>query len=175
MQLLNSHHPITDSEFTELVEQKQGSFYRVAYGYAKNQEDALEIVQETVCKAFAGKHRLKDATRFYPWFYRILANTAVSFLRKRSTFLPLEEWSETPTSEGEENRDEAIWLKDELRRLDAKSRTVVIFKIYEDMTFREIAEVMKKPESTIKSEYYRGLNLLKERMNLHAGELERDR
>ena len=51
MQLRNPHHPISDLEFTHLVEAKQQSFYRVAYGYVQHPEDALEFVQEADCKA----------------------------------------------------------------------------------------------------------------------------
>lgn len=53
--------------------------------------------------------------------------------------------------------------EEELGRLDDRSRTVILLKFYEDMTFREIAQVLRKPESTVKSDYYRGMNQLKER------------
>ena len=84
MQLQFSHPSISDSEFVERIEQKKASFYRVAFGYTRNEDDALEVVQEAVCKAYTAKWRLRDPERFYPWFYRILTNTApLSFLRRR--------------------------------------------------------------------------------------------
>jgi len=84
VQLQFSHPSISDSEFVERIEQKKASFYRVAFGYTRNEDDALEVVQEAVCKAYTAKWRLRDPERFYPWFYRILTNTApLSFLRGR--------------------------------------------------------------------------------------------
>ena len=70
MQLQFSHPSISDSGFVERIEQKKASFYRVAFGYTRNEDDALEVVQEAVCKAYTAKWRLRDPERFYPWFYR---------------------------------------------------------------------------------------------------------
>ena len=153
MQLQFSHPSISDSEFVERIEQKKASFYRVAFGYTRNEDDALEVVQEAVCKAYTAKWRLRDPERFYPWFYRILTNTALSFLRRRPPQGAVREawWADS------------LWLREELGRLDDRSRTVILLKFYEDMTFREIAQVLRKPESTVKSDYYRGMNQLKER------------
>ena len=151
MQLQFSHPSISDSEFVERIEQKKASFYRVAFGYTRNEDDALEVVQEAVCKAYTAKWRLRDPERFYPWFYRILTNTALSFLRRRPPQGAVREaWDALPAEDGEE-------------RWDDRSRTVILLKFYEDMTFREIAQVLRKPESTVKSDYYRGMNQLKER------------
>ena len=84
---LRADRELTDEEFLGLIEAKSDSFYRVAYGYVHNAEDAKDIVQDAVCKAYVGKASLKDREKFYPWFYRILAHTASSFLRRtrRST------------------------------------------------------------------------------------------
>ena len=166
MQLLTTYRQISDQEFAELVEGRKASFYRVAFGYMKNQEDALEVVQEAVYRAYLGKGRLRDREKFYPWFYRILMNEALSALRRRrGEQIPLEEWEEGGTSgdPGEEWTRRLV-LRQELERLDAKSRTVLVLKFYEDMTFREIGQVLRKPESTVKSDYYRALSRLRERM-----------
>lgn len=166
MQLLKSNNPITDQKFIELIEAKKTSFYRIAYGYVRNQEDALEIVQEAVCKAFIGKDKLRNSQLFYPWFYRILSNTAVSFLRVNKHLVTLSDCGEPAAHTP--NQDELLCLEEELSRLSPRCRKIIIFKFYEDMTFNEIAQVLNKPESTVKSEYYRGLKLLKERMEAHG-------
>ena len=165
MQLQFSHPSISDSEFVERIEQKKASFYRVAFGYTRNEDDALEVVQEAVCKAYTAKWRLRDPERFYPWFYRILTNTApLSFLRRRPPQGAVQEaWDALPAEDGEERWADSLWLREELGRLDDRSRTVILLKFYEDMTFRVIAQVLRKPESTVKSDYYRGMNQLKER------------
>lgn len=64
----------------------------------------------------------------------------------------------------EERWSDRLWVKDSLGRIEAKSRTVIVLKVYENMTFAEIAQILQKPENSVKSLYYRGLKLLKERM-----------
>ena len=164
MQLQHNHPELTDAEFLELIERKSDSFYRVAYGYVRNPEDAKDIVQEAVCKAYIGKKHLRDREKFYPWFYRILTHTAVSFLRKHTRAVAWEEeLLEAPETQ-EERWGDTLWVQDSLARLEHKSRTVIVLKVYENMTFAEIAQILRKPENSVKSLYYRGLKSLKERM-----------
>lgn len=169
MQLQKEHGPLSEAEFLRLIQDRSDSFYRVAYGYVRNCEDAKDIVQEAVCKAYVGKAHLKNPDRFYPWFYRILTNTAVSFLRKHAhTTLMGVAPPEEQAVNAEEQWGDAIWIRDALGRIDPQSRTVVILKIYESMTFCEIAQVLKKTENTVKSIYYRALKSLKERMQVNG-------
>ena len=164
MQLRNDRSELSDAEFLQLIEAKSDSFYRVAYGYVRNPEDAKDIVQEAVCKAYAGKKRLRERDKFYPWFYRILAHTAVSFLRKHARAVAWEEELLEDPEPLEEHWSDRLWVKDSLGRIEAKSRTVIVLKVYENMTFAEIAQILQKPENSVKSLYYRGLKSLKERM-----------
>ena len=169
MQLQRHPKPLSDAEFLALVEDKSDSFYRVAYGYVHNPEDAKDIVQEAVCKAYVGKGHLKEREKFYPWFYRILTNTAISFLRKHTRTVPWdEEILNIPADPEEECWGDSLWVKECLARLEDKSRTVIVLKIYENMTFAEIAQVLRKPENTVKTLYYRGLRSLKERMQVNG-------
>ena len=54
MQLQKETTTLSDADFLRLIEEKGDSFYRVAYGYVRNAEDAKDIVQEAVCKAYVG-------------------------------------------------------------------------------------------------------------------------
>lgn len=173
MQLQAGKIELTDSDFLKLIQAKEGSIYRVAYGYVQNAEDAKDIVQDAVCKAYVGKQHLKDTEKFYPWFYRILTNTALSFLRQSRRTIPieLEQLNLLSGSEDDEARwNDALAVQESLGQLSGKVRTVIVMKFYEDMTFAEIAQIMKKPEATVKSLYYRGLRLLRERMQFNHGE-----
>ena len=164
MQLQAGKRELTDADFLALIQARERSIYRVAYGYVQNPEDTKDIVQEAVCKAYVGKKRLKDPGKFYPWFFRILANTAVSFLHQssRTASIGLEELDLSRLDE--EHWNDALSVKESLKQLNGQARTVIVLKFYEDMTFSEIAQILKKPEATVKSMYYRGLKFLKERM-----------
>lgn len=165
MQLQQKDTRLTEAEFLRLIQEKSDSFYRVAYGYTRNQEDAKDIVQEAVCKAYVAKGHLRNQEKFYPWFYRILTNTARSHLRK---YTHSQLWETALSEEAQVNQEEqwgdAIWLRDALGKMDERSRTVIVLKVYESLTFLEIAQILRKTENTVKSIYYRGLKSLKERM-----------
>ena len=165
MQLQRTKNEMTDSAFLELIQAKETSIYRVAYGYVQNHEDAKDIVQEMVCKAYVGKKRLRDPDKFYPWFYRILANTAISFLRHSSRTISADpEEMELPSLDDEERWNNSLLVREALNGLNGKTRTVIILKVYENMTFSEISEITRRPLPAVKSMYYRGLKFLKERM-----------
>ena len=171
MQLQTRKNELTDSGFLELIQAKENSIYRIAYGYVQNSEDAKDIVQDAVCKAYLGKKRLRDIEKFYPWFYRILANTALSFLRQSSRTVSMDlEGLDFSSPDDAEHWDNTLVINDALKRLSGKARTVIVLKVYEDLTFAEIAQILKKPEATVKSTYYRGLKFLKERMQSHEVE-----
>lgn len=165
MQLLHKHLKMTEEQFLELLDARKDSFYRVAYSYTNHREDALDVVSESVCKAYTNLHKLKDPAAFYSWFYRILSNTARTFVKKRRHFSSIEEFEEIPAPA--ERTTEILAVREELRQMEQKYREVLILKFNQDLTFREIAELTGKNENTIKTIYYQGLQQLRERMNPH--------
>lgn len=164
MQLRTRKRELTDADFLALIQAREGSIYRVAYGYVQNPEDAKDIVQEAVCKAYVAKGRLKDPEKFYPWFFRVLTNTAISFLHHSSKTVSLDLGGLDLSSLDEEHWTDSLAVKESLKQLNDQARAVIVLKFYEDMTFSEIAQILNKPEATVKTLYYRGLKFLKERM-----------
>lgn len=67
---------------TEYIIENQQKFYRVAYTYVRNRENALDVVQNAVCKALENYGSLKREDAMKTWFYRILVNESLNFLRK---------------------------------------------------------------------------------------------
>lgn len=57
--------------------------YRLAYSYVHNENDALDIVQESAYKAVKNSHTLKNPQYAGTWIYRIVINESISFLRKQ--------------------------------------------------------------------------------------------
>ena len=168
MQLQVKKRELTDSDFLELIQARENSFYRIAYGYVQNQEDAKDIVQEAVCKAYIGKKRLRDPEKFYPWFYRILVNTSIDTLRRRGRVYYTDALPEPEGEPSQESRvlDE-VALYAAIDRLSPDVRTVILLRFFEDMKISEIADVTRTPLSTAKNRLYRGLAAL--RLDLEEG------
>ena len=103
--------------------------YRLAYSYVHNEADALDIVQESACKAITQCKNLKDTEKLFPWLCRIVVNTSLDLLRSRTKEQPAEELPETATEDTYEEFD----LKEALNHLEPKNRTIIILRYFEDI------------------------------------------
>jgi RNA polymerase sigma-70 factor (ECF subfamily) len=136
--------------------------YKIAYVYMKNEEDALEVFQETVYKAFISIKNLKDERYFSTWLTRVLINTALDILNKKKRIIPMDremlESKIDPYLPSEKDPD----LLHAVIELDEKYKTVLILRFYKDYTVKQIAELLDCPEGTVKTNIHRGVNLLRE-------------
>jgi RNA polymerase sigma-70 factor (ECF subfamily) len=155
-----------EDSFTVLMDEMQGRLYRMAFSYVRNKDDALEIVQETVYKAFISIHKLQKPQYFSTWLIKISVNCALDYIRKSKKIIFMDKDHED--SYVPEDRGEAIDLYEALSVLDEKSRIVIVMRYFEDMPLKEIANILDMPLSSVKSMIYRGLEKLK--INLEEGE-----
>lgn len=132
-------------------------FYRLAYSYVHNEADALDVVQESACKAITQCKNLKDTEKLLPWLCRIVVNTSLDLLRSQVKEQPAEELPETATVDKYEEFD----LKEALNRLEPKNCTIIILRYFEDMKIEDIALVVDENVNTVKARLYRSLKKLR--------------
>ncbi|RCX18486.1 RNA polymerase sigma (SigV) subunit [Fontibacillus phaseoli] len=154
--------------FYQLISAQKRKLYSIAYSYLRNESDALDAVQETVCKAWVKCRQLKDPDAFVPWLIRILINRCIDEQKRRKRVLPLSSLS--PSENGEMISVYKLDLEIALERLKPKYRHVLTLKYYQDMTLTEIAKVLDRPEGTIKTWLHQGLKQLRSKMTW-GGEL----
>jgi RNA polymerase sigma-70 factor, ECF subfamily len=150
-----------EKAFAKLINEEKEKLYRTAFLYTKNKDDSLDIVQDTLYKALISIHNLKEPDYFSSWLMRILINTSLDFIKKKKKVIPMDaEYAERiPGKEIEiESRLE---LFEAIDCLNARSKTIVILKYYEDKTIKQIAEIVNLPEGTVKSTLHRALKELK--------------
>jgi RNA polymerase sigma-70 factor (ECF subfamily) len=144
----------------EYILSDQNKFYRLAYSYTKNRDDATDVVQEAIYKAIAKVHSLNNEDYVKTWFYRILINEGLNYIRKNKRYMQKEDILENSIYE-----DEDIALNytifNAVSELEHKMRTVIILRYYEDMKLTEIAKVTNSNLNTVKSRLYKALGLLK--------------
>ena len=131
--------------------------YRLAYSYVHNEADALDVVQESACKAIIQCKKLKDTTKLLPWLCRIVVNTSLDLLRNQIKEQPAEELPEAAA----EDKYEELDLKKALNRLEPENRTVIILRYFEDMKIEDIALVVDENVNTVKARLYRSLKKLR--------------
>ncbi|MCC5910569.1 MAG: sigma-70 family RNA polymerase sigma factor [Clostridiaceae bacterium] len=139
--------------------------YRLAYSYVKNKEDALDIVQESICKSISSMESLKELTYIKTWFYKIIVNTSLDFLRKRKRLIIGDEDFLATYDGGVVDHYEDIDLQKSLEDLPDNYRSIIILRYFEDLKIKEIAEILDENINTIKARLYKALEKLRIKMN----------
>ena len=137
-------------------------YYRLAYSYMRNEDDALDVVQESAYRAIRDCGKVKNKDYLSTWIYRIVVNTALDLLRKKKKETLTEELPEIPV----EDQYQETELRTILNQLDHKSKTIIILRYFEDLKLEDIADIMGDNLNTVKARLYRSLKKL--RLNLEA-------
>lgn len=150
-----------DTAFMKLFEIYEKDIYRTAYLYVKNQNDALDVVQETAYKAFKNIKGLKNPEYFKTWLTKIAISCSIDLVRKNKKVIHLPIESILIEEKDDSDIPLSISLKDIMNVLTEKEKQIVLLKYYWDYTFHEIAEMEKTPLGTVKSVLYRALEKLR--------------
>lgn len=152
----------SQTQLIEFIKTYQQSFYRLANSYVKNPDTALDMVQNAIVKALSNQQTLKNSEYVKTWFYRILVNECLMYLRKNKqvVLVPLEDES-LPQLAANEQQGDSIDIHHALDRLDPKLKTVIVLRYFEDLKLEEIATVTNSHLSTVKSRLYKAHKELK--------------
>lgn len=146
--------------FGELIIMHQEYLYRLAYMYTKNEQDALDAVQECAMRAMIAMDKLREPAYFKTWITRILINSIYLEQKKSRNNGPFEEYSEAapePPLSIEEKTD----LYDAIDQLSPVYKTVVVLKYFQEMKIKDIAQVMDIPVGSVKAYLFRAKEVLK--------------
>lgn len=149
-----------DEAFYELIQMRKEQMYKTAYAYVKNRDDALDIVGDTVFKAAMSVKRLREPAFFHTWLTRILINCCLDHLKKARKVIPMADPEPVILPEPYDC-PERLDLHSAVDGLSGNYRTVIILKYFQDMTIRQIAEVMGCPQGTVKTYLHRALRILR--------------
>ncbi|MCM3736106.1 sigma-70 family RNA polymerase sigma factor [Bacillus cytotoxicus] len=151
-----------DAAFEQLISLHQDQLYRTAYMYVQNKEDALDIVQETVYKAYVSLEQLQKPNFFLTWLTRILIHNAYQVLNEKKKVQQLEDRRECKDVRNIANGiEQNIDLQVAIGKLDENYQTVTILHYYYDLPINQIAWHMNVPEGTVKTYLHRARNSLK--------------
>jgi RNA polymerase sigma-70 factor (ECF subfamily) len=146
--------------FEKIVKATMKRAYAVALGFVGNDDDAHDLSQE----AFIAAHRARksfDVTRpFFPWFYRILRNRCLNYLKRRArrkeiSLDVVEERAGRESADGEllrKERIEMVWRA--LFTLSAEHREILVLRNFQELSYSEISSVLCVPEGTVMSRLY---------------------
>jgi RNA polymerase sigma-70 factor (ECF subfamily) len=127
-----------------------------------NQDDAVELAQETFIRAFENLTKFESRSSFSTWLYRIAANLAIDFWRREGRHLVLHgedaesEIIRVPSAQGDSFKEVSRSqlskrLKKALEELTPEHRAVILLREVEGMSYDEISEVLQCPSGTVMS------------------------
>lgn len=156
---------MTKNEKVKRVEQflieNQNAHYRLAYSYVKNKENALDIVQESIFKALQSIDRLDEMEYLKTWFYRILVNTSIDFIRKHRRITVMDDDVLDGYLPQTEDVQTDMDLLNALDSLTAYEKSLIILRFFEDLKIDEVAAVLDENVNTVKTRLYRTLKKLR--------------
>jgi len=163
----------TDETFLAALYAEEHYIYRMSFLYLKQEQEALENVQEVAFRAWKYRKSLKEITYFKTWLTRITINAALDQLKKHQTLVwttdGMTDLSEPHTVSFEQVVVNQLYLADLLERLDVKERALLTLRYQADYSLQEIADLLDIPVSTVKSTLYRAIQKL-QRQQLKGGE-----
>jgi len=161
--------------FGELVRRWERRIFALTYGMLGREEDARDATQETFLAAFRNLRGFRGEAKVSSWLHRIAVNQCISRQRRAKvrSESALEEENEAggfaaPVSESPvrvvEGRQETLAVRRAINSLPLELRQIVVMKEFEELTFREIADALDLPLSTVKSRLYTALKQLQMRL-----------
>ncbi|WP_024620073.1 RNA polymerase sigma factor [Metaclostridioides mangenotii] len=145
----------------EYIIENKNSFYRVAYSYTKNEDDALDVVQESIYKALYSVDNLQDINYINTWFYKILIRTSIDNIRKNARYKNLVSTELPLDQDGVYDKYTDIDLRKALEELPVEYKSILLLRFFEDLKIEEVAEILDENVNTVKTRLYTALKKLK--------------
>ena len=169
-------------KFRIFVEKYQQLVFRTCMGFVHNKEDADDLTQEVFIQAYRSLPDFKMKSAFSTWLYRIAVNASLNRVRKSSgtSFLQRLEslfgsenktdWQLTAVdTDDPENiiirKEHSQWLQKALDSLPENQRTAIVLSKYDDLSQKEIAEIMNTTEGAVEALLQRAKKNLREKLS----------
>lgn len=161
--------------FRLIIHQNKRLVSHVIFRLVSNPEDREDLIQEVFFRVYQNLGRFEQKAKLSTWIARIAFNTTINYLEKKQ--VPLFEDicgegenietcpnREPSPSEISESRQQGVSLSEEIDKLPVQYGLILSLYHLQEMSYREIGEIMQLPDGTVKSHLFRARRLLKERL-----------
>lgn len=161
---------LEEEVFSQLASEYRNKLLVYAYRMVGNIEDARDIVQDTLLKAYISRAQFANGTNVRAWFYKITHNVALNYIQDKKTEKRVYEKIGNRQSKIQyddiqvEHSELKNMMQKEIGKLPAQYREVVILRFMQHLKYEEVAEVLDIPLNTVKVYIARGLNILRKRL-----------
>jgi RNA polymerase sigma-70 factor, ECF subfamily len=154
-------------EFERLVKQNMKRAYFAALMFTGSHDDARDLSQEAFIRAYKAFHKFERSKNFYTWYYRILKNLCLNFIRdrkrvSREDIVELEIPDDSQYSyEQEEMRGK---LQEALMELESGQREIILLREFEGLSYKEISDILSIPPGSVMSKLFYARKKLAEKV-----------
>lgn len=158
----------SDDQLRALVDTYGALLYKVAFAITHDRLLAEDVVQDALFQAWTSMPSWEDDVPIR-WLRRVTRNRAISVMRKESRSFANDEWGHRPdaapdTQRVVESRELMVAVDEALSHLDEKSRTMIVLRETEDLSYEEIGAIVDLTPSAVKTKLYRARHALKRRL-----------
>lgn len=153
--------------FDVLVRRHQKGMWRLVRRYVKSDADAADITQLAFVRAFRGLTGFRGTASVRSWLYRIAINCSLSWLRDHRREQPAEIAEEAliddnPAPDQLSQGDDRAQLRKAIAQLPPKQKLVLELRVFDDLSFREVAELADCSENTAKVNFHYAVKRLRD-------------
>lgn len=152
-----------EEAFFKLIEDNKVSLYKAAKAILNNDDDIADAIQETVISAYKNIKSLKNDAYFKTWLTKILINKCKDIIAKNKEILTLDDYLEEGYTQEFLSKFE---IEDMLTKLSKEQKLVISLYYISQFNTREISEILKESEGTIKSRLSRARNKIRKSMHI---------
>ena len=150
------------------ITENQEKFYRLAFSYVQNKDDALDVVQNAICSALDHYNTLRNEEALKTWFYRILVNESLLLIKRRNKELLAGEDIQLDTPYYEKGYEKDDELSCQINRLDPETQSIIKLRFFEELSLAEISRIMEMNLNTVKAKLSSGLKQLTQNLEVGA-------
>lgn len=162
--------------YKQLVDKYRQMVFRTAMGFVHSKEDAEDIVQDVFLKAYTSLAAFQGVSEFSTWIYRITLNTSINFVNKNkfkrflvdmetAVSLLFHRATEEKNAASRIEEDERnIAVKNAIDGLNEKQRTAFVLSKYEELSQKQIADIMQLSEGAVEQLLQRAKSNLRKKL-----------
>ena len=150
---------VREKIFEEYINGNKEKLYKISYVYLKNKDDAMDVIHESIVKAYRKLDNIKDLNNIDKWFIRLLINTSIDYIRKNSKMILMEDKDMEVLINNSKEQEDGFNLL--IENLNEELRLIIILKYFHGYKISEISEILNLKESQVKNKIHKALNLLR--------------
>ncbi len=153
--------------FGVIVERHRRAVYQLCYRFVGRHEDATDLSQDVFLRAYRGLRRFRGDSSLGTWLYRIGVNVCLNKVSARTPVLTALDETALAPARGEDavgavlREERARRVRAAVARLPRKQRATLILRVYQELSHKQIAGLLRTSEGAVKANFFHALGSLK--------------